>query len=156
MNRREMTKLAKEYGYPTADALIEEKCPSEVGCIDNYEICGGGYDAEICKECWKDTAKEEYRLTRKAFDTDEEYAEYVKRCEEPEATEQVNHPSHYQQAGRRECIEEMRLVFGDAAVKQWCIMTAYKYRYRTGNKEGNSAEQDNKKAEWYLDYAEEM
>lgn len=73
---------------------------------------------------------------------------------EADKSEQVNHPSHYQQNGRRECIEEMRLVFGDAAVKQWCIMTAYKYRYRTGNKENNSAEQDNAKAEWYLNYAE--
>lgn len=68
----------------------------------------------------------------------------------------VEHPHYYSQEGRRECIEEMRIVFGDAAVRQWCVMTAYKYRYRTGNKEGNSAEQDNKKAEWYLDYAEEM
>ena len=70
--------------------------------------------------------------------------------------EAVNHPSHYSQPNRRECIEEMRLMFGDEAVKIWCVLTAYKYRYRAGNKEGNSAEQDNKKAEWYLDYIEEM
>lgn len=71
-------------------------------------------------------------------------------------SEQVNHPSHYSQNGRRECIEEMRIMFGDEAVRQWCILTAYKYRYRAGNKEGNSAEQDNNKAEWYLNYAENM
>lgn len=70
--------------------------------------------------------------------------------------DKVNHPAHYQQAGRRECIEEMRLMFGDEAVYQWCVMTAYKYRYRTGNKDGNSAEQDNSKAEWYLNYAERL
>ena len=68
----------------------------------------------------------------------------------------VDHPSHYQQAGRRECIEEMRIVFGDEAVMQWAIMTAYKYRYRAGNKDGNSAEQDHAKAEWYLKYAEQL
>lgn len=39
---------------------------------------------------------------------------------------------------------------------QWAIMTAYKYRYRAGNKDGNSAEQDNAKAEWYLKYAEQL
>lgn len=72
-----------------------------------------------------------------------------------ENKEMVNHPSHYQQNGRRECIEEMRLMFGDEAVKQWCILTAYKYRYRAGLKESNSAEQDHAKAEWYLDYAED-
>lgn len=77
-------------------------------------------------------------------------------CYRPEHPEQVNHPAHYAQDGRRECIEEMRLVFGDTAVKQWCIMTAYKYRYRAGNKAGNSAEQDHNKAEWYLNYAENM
>lgn len=71
-------------------------------------------------------------------------------------SEQVNHPSHYSQNGRRECIEEMRIMFGDEAVRQWCILTAYKYRYRAGNKEGNSAEQDSNKAEWYLNYAENM
>lgn len=70
--------------------------------------------------------------------------------------EAVNHPHYYSQEGRRECIEEMRLMFGDEAVRQWCAMTAYKYRYRTGNKEGNSADQDNRKAEWYLNYAENM
>lgn len=76
--------------------------------------------------------------------------------EENESLNQVNHPSHYQQAGRRECIEEMRIVFGDEAVMQWAIMTAYKYRYRAGNKDGNSAEQDHAKAEWYLKYAEQL
>ena len=71
-----------------------------------------------------------------------------------EIEKNVCHPSHYLQAGRRECIEEMRLMFGDEKVYWWCVMTAYKYRYRTGSKDGNPAEQDNKKAEFYLDYAE--
>lgn len=78
------------------------------------------------------------------------------RKKEQQEGEAVNHPSHYQQGNRRECIEEMRLVFGDSAVKQWCIMTAYKYRYRAGSKDGNTAEQDHAKAEWYLSYAESL
>ena len=73
-----------------------------------------------------------------------------------EIEKNVCHPSHYSQAGRRECIEEMRLMFGDEKVYWWCVMTAYKYRYRMGNKDGNPSEQDEKKAEWYLDYAENM
>lgn len=73
-----------------------------------------------------------------------------------ENIEAVDHPAHYKQANRRECIEEMRIVFGDEAVMQWAIMTAYKYRYRAGNKADNSAEQDHAKAEWYLKYAEQL
>jgi hypothetical protein len=62
----------------------------------------------------------------------------------------VNHPEHYQ--GRRECIEIMRVLFGDEAVKGFCKCNAFKYRFRAGKKEGNSAEQDIQKAEWYEEY----
>ena len=83
--------------------------------------------------------------------------EPLNSCYLPEATSnQVNHPTHYKQEGRRECIEEMRIVFGDDAVYKWAVMTAYKYRYRAGNKADNSAEQDHAKAEWYLSYAESL
>ena len=44
----------------------------------------------------------------------------------------VNHPSHYQ--GKRECIEVMRKMFGDEAVKGFCKCNAYKYRFRAGRK----------------------
>lgn len=69
-------------------------------------------------------------------------------------SEQVNHPSHYQQEGKRECINEMCFVFGTNYTANWAIITAYKYLYRAGNKEGNSYEQDMAKAKWYLDWAE--
>lgn len=83
--------------------------------------------------------------------------ETLHSCYLPEAnSNQVNHPTHYKQEGRRECIEEMRIVFGDDAVYKWAVMTAYKYRYRAGNKADNSAEQDHAKAEWYLSYAESL
>lgn len=62
----------------------------------------------------------------------------------------INHPSHYQ--GTHECIEVMRAMFGDEAVKGFCKCNAYKYRFRAGRKVGNSAEDDIKKAEWYEDY----
>lgn len=173
-----MRALADEYGYGNISKMIEEKCPSEFGYIDYSEMdngkCCGDYKAEQCIKCWKEAARAEeiddnetFVLARKAFDTDEEYEEYLKRLADNipkeahlmpvEGTkEQVHHPHYYQQENRRECIEEMRLMFGDAKVYWWCVMTAYKYRYRTGNKDGNPAEQDNKKAEFYLDYAEEL
>lgn len=67
--------------------------------------------------------------------------------------EQVNHPSHYKKEGRKECIEEMIDRFGEKAVYIWCVLNAYKYRYRKGTKEGNPEEQDEKKAVWYLNKA---
>lgn len=160
-----MTKLAKEYGYPTADALIEEKCPSELGCIDDFEICVGEYEEDICRKCWQNSEKEEvqefdddevFRLTRKAFETDEEYEAYLKKCDElsgrePKKGEQVNHPAHYQ--GAHECIEVMRHMFGDSAVRSFCKCNAFKYRFRANMKNG---EEDIKKAEWYEDYLIKM
>lgn len=35
-----------------------------------------------------------------------------------------------------ECIEEMRLVFGDEAVTHFCLLNAWKYRYRAADKNG--------------------
>lgn len=55
----------------------------------------------------------------------------------------INHPSHYQ--GKHECIEVMRAMFGDEAVKGFCRCNAYKYRFRAGRKDGQSADQDLKK-----------
>lgn len=66
----------------------------------------------------------------------------------------INHPSHYQ--GQHECIEVMRSMFGDSAVEGFCKCNAYKYRFRAGRKENNSADDDIKKAEWYEDYLIKM
>lgn len=64
--------------------------------------------------------------------------------------EGVNHPEHYQ--GTHECIEVMRAMFGDSAVEDFCRLCAFKYRFRAGNKDGESKEKDIAKAEWYEDY----
>ena len=53
-------------------------------------------------------------------------------------------------------IENMRKLFGDEAVRWFCICNAYKYRFRDGSKPGVSAEQDHEKAHWYEDYAVKM
>lgn len=67
--------------------------------------------------------------------------------------EYVNHPNHYNKKGRKECIEEMCDIFGVTATVQWAIITAHKYLYRAGDKEGNSYEQEISKAKWYLEWA---
>lgn len=63
------------------------------------------------------------------------------------SNEAVNHPAHYQ--GKHECIEVMRHMFGDSAVRAFCKCNAYKYRFRAAMKNGD---EDVLKAEWYEDY----
>lgn len=55
-------------------------------------------------------------------------------------SEQVNHPSHYQKAGRKECIVGMEEKYGGEYTAMFCLMTAYKYLYRAGDKENNPFE----------------
>lgn len=79
-------------------------------------------------------------------------------CEENEQPETpqyeaVNGPDHY---NGTQCIEQMRHLYGDDAVRWFCICNAYKYRFRKGHKPGVDAEQDEQKARWYEDYASNM
>ena len=117
-----------------------QKCPGDYPYLNEPELHVSNCTEEDCDKCWN----QEY--VDKSVDT----------VDKKEIEKNVCHPSHYSQAGRRECIEEMRVVFGDEAVREWCILTAYKYMYRGGNKSGNSEEQDKAKMAWYLDYAEKM
>lgn len=64
----------------------------------------------------------------------------------------VNHPTHYN-AHDKECIVEMLILFGLDNFITFCTMNAWKYRYRAGNKANNSADQDNAKADRYIEYA---
>lgn len=75
--------------------------------------------------------------------------------EQPSASryEYVDGPAHY---NGTECIENMRKLYGDEAVRWFCILSAYKYRFRDGSKPGVSAEQDHEKADWYEDYVVKM
>ena len=62
----------------------------------------------------------------------------------------INHPTYYQ--GSYECIDLMREIYGDEAVRYFCICNAYKYRFRAGAKQGETAQSDIAKAEWYEAY----
>ena len=63
-------------------------------------------------------------------------------------TDIVNHPAHYELA-RFECIEVMEEVFGADALKNYCLIAAFKYLWRC-NRKGKKTE-DIEKARWYLD-----
>ena len=43
----------------------------------------------------------------------------------------IKSPDHYK-TGKFECIDEMLLVFGKEAVLNFCLLNAWKYRYRAG------------------------
>lgn len=69
--------------------------------------------------------------------------------------EQVNHPDHYL-SHNMECIDEMIVVFGPKRTAEWCCQTAWKYRYRAGEKDNEPASKDQKKTDWYLLKAAEI
>lgn len=64
-------------------------------------------------------------------------------------------PSHYT-GGGIEVWEMMVKLFGEEDFCTYCEINAFKYRMRAGKKEGNSAEQDIKKALWYEGKLEEI
>jgi len=63
----------------------------------------------------------------------------------------VNHPKHYEGHCSIECIDNMRLIFGNQIVADYCMVNAYKYLSRHKYKNGY---EDLCKAKWYLDEAE--
>lgn len=66
--------------------------------------------------------------------------------------DQIN-PDHYKQYPI-EAIDMMIAIFGKEAVRQYCLITAFKYRMRLGHKD--AVDQELKKEKWYLDKAEEL
>ena len=82
----------------------------------------------------------------------EKYTNIEEVLEEPK--EAVDHPQHYNRKGAMECIDEMRLIFGDYETAIFCKLNAYKYRYRAGSK-GN-AEEDLRKSDWYIKKYKEL
>lgn len=65
----------------------------------------------------------------------------------------VNHPAHYAKNGENECIEVMRWLFGDEAVKAYCRCNIFKYRFRSNLKNG---QEDIEKSVWYENYLHDM
>lgn len=84
----------------------------------------------------------------------------VKSAIEPEIKlsqvlkEDAINPQHYHHAGL-ECIDVMELYMTPEEIYGFCKGCAFKYLWRAGSKAGNSAEQDYKKAKWYIDKAAE-
>ena len=64
-------------------------------------------------------------------------------------------PSHYKKQSI-EVWEMMLRIWGKDKFIAFCEMNAFKYRMRVGSKEGESIEDDIKKAKWYEQKANEL
>lgn len=73
--------------------------------------------------------------------------------EDVEKVELINHPLHYNKEGRKECWDEMIRKFGSDAVIIFDVLSAYKYNYRKGSKDGNPSEQEEAKIKNYMNHA---
>jgi hypothetical protein len=67
----------------------------------------------------------------------------------------VSKPSHYN-VYDIEVIDMMLKIWGKQAVINYCLLNAFKYRMRAGNKENNSSEKDFAKEQWYLNKVNEI
>ena len=70
----------------------------------------------------------------------------------PAESSSVNHPSHYNQ-GKYECLDVMIDIFGAEAVQTFCLLNAFKYTWRSKQKNGM---EDIQKAQFYLNKYEEL
>ena len=157
--------LAKDLDVSEYDTLGPNDLAYSVSLVDiDVDDADCDYNCEDC-DCAEMTDDGDYICH---YDDDEDDCdEDCENCEyanlndhddenEPEDSadyEYVDGPAHY---NGTECIENMRKLFGDDAVRWFCICNAYKYRFRNGSKPGVAAEQDEEKARWYEDYAVKM
>nr|DAV61802.1 MAG TPA: nucelotide kinase [Caudoviricetes sp.] len=157
--------LAKDLDVSEYDTLGPNDLAYSVSLVDiDVDDADCDYNCEDC-DCAEMTDDGDYICH---YDDDEDDCdEDCENCEyanlndhddenEPEDSadyEYVDGPAHY---NGTECIENMRKLFGDEAVRWFCICNAYKYRFRDGSKPGVAAEQDEEKARWYEDYAVKM
>ena len=62
-------------------------------------------------------------------------------------------PNYYQNAGNIECWDCMRMMFDEHTFADHCLLTAFKYLWRAGNKD--DFKQDIDKAYTYMNHAKE-
>lgn len=67
------------------------------------------------------------------------------------ASSQIDHPNHY--TGGIECIDAMIAVYGIEKAIDFCLLNAFKYRWRYKDKNGR---EDLSKGLWYCNKADEL
>jgi hypothetical protein len=124
---------------------------------------------DLCAECAKSVVKDyklycradnckrqkEFKLTPiVTIPSENDGAELP--IKDVEKIDLVSHPAHYNKEGHSECWDEMKNLFGTKAVIIFDLLSAYKYYYRAGLKDGNSSEQENAKIEVYMNHAKDL
>ena len=71
----------------------------------------------------------------------------------PKGDKDPTNPDYYR-SYPVESIDMMLAIFGREAVRNFCLLSAYKYRMRLGKKD--NTEQDLAKEKWYLDKFNEL
>lgn len=143
--------------------LTKEECFNKLRNLKGIQECIEGHINAVGYMALTGAIENYEQLIEEHFEPVELLKKHeLKKVEKPsllineefvESKEMVDHPSHYNQ-GKREVIEEMRILFGDEAVESFCRLNAYKYMRRAEFK-GNKKE-DLDKADWYMDYIEKM
>ena len=146
MDRDELIELLSQQDIDMDECDYDcDDCDCAEKTTEGNVICHQNEDEEDDDECDGDCENCDYT------DCDDENDEDTQPDVQP--YEYVDGPAHYHGT---ECIENMRKLYGDEAVRWFCICNAYKYRFRNGSKPGVSAEQDREKADWYENYAANM
>lgn len=117
--------------------------------MTNIELIHGGSALDIDKnklESFQRDLREQCNIIKDNISS-------LEKGESKMAKEAVNHPSHYNRENSTECIEEMILVFGKEAVKNFCLCNVWKYRYRAADKNGV---EDLAKSDWYFNKYKEL
>lgn len=124
---------------------LEEKKQAVKDYCDLHGDCT--LDGELCRLFNEDFGKcpDEWRC-----DEDVEKA-YELIHDDTHDGETVNHPNHYNSG--MECIDEMLLIFGKEATEHFCLLNAWKYRYRAIDKNGK---EDLEKSHWYINKYKEL
>lgn len=118
-------------------------------------ICKAQYTCETCpieKFCNDTDRWDENDRLEEAYNYIHPEVELNEQEEQDKHEDIVNHPNHYCQ-GSMECIDEMVLVFGKEAVKNFCLCNVWKYRKRAMFKNGK---EDLDKADWYMNKYKEL
>lgn len=124
-----------EYEYDGMCTAIGEECKEIRICT----VITNKVREEVLKT--PTIGKDETKMKKKEY--------IIGTVEQTEQTEQDNiNPDHYKERTSIECIDAMRIAFGDMDVAIYCIVNAYKYLWR--HKYKNRLE-DLKKAMWYLE-----
>ena len=129
---------------------IEEKRKALADHCEKQTMCGycifEDHDANWCNDYNSVTAPDE--VIERAYEVLHPSGTCIEETEPITITHDVvNHPDHYCREGAMECIDEMITLFGKEAVKHFCLCNAWKYRYRSNQKNG---EEDIKKSDWYI------